>query len=105
MGPIQSLKATYMKIYKSQDELTERRKTDRKKANLTNKYKTPKKTPAPVKSPRNFLEENISEAFKTLEVYQKALETERSRVKKTIEEGKSTEKAESITSKLPKLYA
>merc|ERR1719446_1872543 len=33
-----------------------------------------------VKSPKNFLEENISEAFKTLEVYQKALETERTRI-------------------------
>merc|ERR1712223_1984422 len=79
--PIQTLKATYMKIYKSQEEIKEKRKLDRKKGNLKAKYNMPKK-PAPVKSPRNFLEENISEAFKTLEVYQKALETERARVKK-----------------------
>merc|ERR1712141_645313 len=58
-----------------------------------------------VKNPQNFLEENISEAFKTLEVYQKALETERARVKKTIEEGMSPDTAVSITRKLRKLYA
>lgn len=52
-----------------------------------------------------FAEENISEAFKTLEVYQKALETERARVKKTIEEGMSPDTAVSITRKLRKLYA
>merc|ERR1712156_375730 len=102
--PIKSLKATYMKIYKSQEEIKEKRKLDRKKGNLKAKYNMPKK-PAPVKSPRNFLEENISEAFKTLEVYQKALETERARVKKTIEEGMSPDTAVSITRKLRKLYA
>merc|ERR1712079_970282 len=56
-------------------------------------------------TPNKFGEENISEAFKTLEVYQKALETERARVKKTIEEGMSPDTAVSITRKLRKLYA
>merc|ERR1712241_445457 len=56
-------------------------------------------------SANKFGEENISEAFKTLEVYQKALETERARVKKTIEEGMSPDTAVSITRKLRKLYA
>merc|ERR1711962_1372628 len=102
--PIKSPKATYMKIYKSQEEIKEKRKLDRKKGNLKAKYNMPKK-PAPVKSPRNYLKENISEAFKTLEVYQKALETERARVKKTIEEGMSPDTAVSITRKLRKLYA
>merc|ERR1711971_233674 len=66
---------------------------------------TPAKPGKSAKSPRNYLEENISEAFKTLEVYQKALETERSRVKKTIEEGMSPDTAVSITRKLRKLCA
>merc|ERR1711971_1035965 len=66
---------------------------------------TPAKPGKSAKSPRNYLEENISKAFKTLEVYQKALETERSRVKKTIEEGMSPDTAVSITRKLRKLYA
>ena len=50
-------------------------------------------------------EENISEAFKTLEVYQKALETERTRCIKTVKEGMSVDTATSITRKLRKLYA
>merc|ERR1711981_916724 len=58
-----------------------------------------------VKNPQNFLEENISEAFKTLEVYQKALETERTRCIKTVKEGMSVDTATSITRKLRKLYA
>merc|ERR1719446_1040143 len=58
-----------------------------------------------VKSPKNFLEENISEAFKTLEVYQKALETERTRCIKSVKEGMSVDKYTSITRKLRKLYA
>ena len=52
-----------------------------------------------------FSEENISEAFKTLEVYQKALETERTRCIKTVKEGMSLDTATSITRKLRKLYA
>ena len=56
--PIKSLKAQYMKIYKSQEEIKERRKLDRKKGNLKAKYNMPKK-PAPVKSPRNFLGNKI----------------------------------------------
>ena len=52
-----------------------------------------------------FSEENISEAFKTLEVYQKALETERTRCIKTVKEGMSVDTATSITRKLRKLYA
>merc|ERR1712083_467062 len=58
-----------------------------------------------VKSPKNFLEENISEAFKTLEVYQKALETERTRCIKSVKEGMSVDTSTSITRKLRKLYA
>ena len=50
-------------------------------------------------------EENISEAFKTLEVYQKALETERTRCIKTVKEGMTVDMATSITRKLRKLYA
>merc|ERR1712088_425117 len=53
----------------------------------------------------SFGEENISEAFKTLEVYQKALETERTRCIKTVKEGMSVDTATSITRKLRKLYA
>merc|ERR1712008_549327 len=56
-------------------------------------------------SPKNFLEENISEAFKTLEVYQKALETERTRCIKSVKEGMSVDTSTSITCKLRKLYA
>merc|ERR1712223_2245405 len=73
--------------------------------------KTPAKRPAAQAKTQsqidenNYLKENISEAFKTLEVYQKALETERARVKKTIEEGMSPDTAVSITRKLRKLYA
>jgi len=59
----------------------------------------------PVNSEQNFVEENISEAFKTLEVYQKALETERTRCIKTVKEGMSVVDATSITRKLRKLYA
>merc|ERR1712172_411792 len=58
-----------------------------------------------LKSPRNFVEENISEAFKTLEVYQKALETERTRCIKSVKEGMSVDTSTSITRKLRKLYA
>merc|ERR1719510_737772 len=58
-----------------------------------------------VKDQQNFVEENISEAFKTLEVYQKALETERTRCIKTVKEGMSLDTATSITRKLRKLYA
>merc|ERR1712088_727271 len=58
-----------------------------------------------VKDQQNFVEENISEAFKTLEVYQKALETERTRCIKTVKEGMSVDTATSITRKLRKLYA
>merc|ERR1712079_303039 len=58
-----------------------------------------------VKDQQNFVEENISEAFKTLEVYQKALETERTRCIKTVKEGMSVDTAVSITRKLRKLYA
>ena len=61
--PIKSLKAQYLKIYKSQDEIKERRKGDRKKAGLANKYKAPAKKPAPVKSPRNFLGKKIFPFF------------------------------------------
>ena len=50
-------------------------------------------------------EENISEAFKTLEVYQKALETERTRCIKSVKEGMSVDTSTSITRKLRKLYA
>ena len=50
-------------------------------------------------------EENISEAFKTLDVYQKSLETERTRCIKTVKEGMTVEMATSITRKLRKLYA
>jgi len=58
-----------------------------------------------LKTPRNFVEENISEAFKTLEVYQKALETERTRCIKSVKEGMSVDTSTSITRKLRKLYA
>merc|ERR1712066_775730 len=106
--PIQTLKATYLKIYKSQEEIKEKRAKDREEAKLKNKKKneiTKKEKDALVKSPKNFLEENISEAFKTLEVYQKALETERTRCIKTVKEGMSVDTATSITRKLRKLYA
>merc|ERR1711874_859975 len=106
--PIQSLKATYLKIYKSQDEIKEKRAKDREEAKLKAKKKnevSKKEKDALVKSPKNFLEENISEAFKTLEVYQKALETERTRCIKTVKEGMSVDTATSITRKLRKLYA
>jgi len=58
-----------------------------------------------VKNPKNCLEENISEAFKTLEVYQKSLEAERTRCIKAVKDGISVEVATSITRKLRKLYA
>jgi len=64
-----------------------------------------KEKDALVKSPKNFLEENISEAFKTLEVYQKALETERTRCIKGVKEGMTVDTSTSITRKLRKLYA
>jgi len=106
--PIQTLKATYLKIYKSQEEIKEKRAKDREEAKLKAKKKnevSKKEKDALVKSPKNFLEENISEAFKTLEVYQKALETERTRCIKTVKEGMSVDTATSITRKLRKLYA
>merc|ERR1719412_1243609 len=106
--PIQTLKATYLKIYKSQEEIKEKRAKDREEAKLKNKKKneiTKKEKDALVKSPKNFLEENISEAFKTLEVYQKALENERTRCIRTVKEGMSVDTATSITRKLRKLYA
>jgi len=81
---------------------------NREEAKLKAKKKnevSKKEKDALVKSPKNFLEENISEAFKTLEVYQKALETERTRCIKTVKEGMSVDTATSITRKLRKLYA
>jgi len=107
--PIQSLKAIYMKLYKSQDEIKDLRAKDREEARKNKPKKkadvSKKEKDALVKSPKNFLEENISEAFKTLEVYQKALETERTRCIKTVKEGMSVDTATSITRKLRKLYA
>jgi len=107
--PIQSLKATYLKIYKSQDEIKEKRAKEREENKLKNKVKktevSKKEKDALVKSPKNFLEENISEAFKTLEVYQKALETERTRCINTVKVGMTVDTATSITRKLRKLYA
>merc|ERR1719238_935446 len=99
-----------MKLYKSQDEIKEKRAKDREEARKNKKPNkkeavSKKEKDALVKSPKNFLEENISEAFKTLEVYQKALETERTRCIKTVKEGMSVDTATSITRKLRKLYA
>jgi len=107
--PIQNLQAIYMKLYKSQDEIKEKRAKDREEARKNKKPKkeavSKKEKDALVKSPKNFLEENISEAFKTLEVYQKALETERTRCIKSVKEGMSVDTSTSITRKLRKLYA
>jgi len=107
--PIQSLKAIYMKLYKSQDEIKDLRAKDREEARKNKPKKkadvSKKEKDALVKSPKNFLEENISEAFKTLEVYQKALETERTRCIKSVKEGMSVDTSTSITRKLRKLYA
>jgi len=107
--PIIQLKATYMKLYKCQEEIKERRANDRKEANKNKSKKkeavSKKEKDALVKSPKNFLEENISEAFKTLEVYQKALETERTRCIKGVKEGMTVDTSTSITRKLRKLYA
>jgi len=108
--PIYSLKAMYFCVYKSQEEIKDRWEKDRENRE---KARKPAKKPDPlakekdalVKSPQNFLEENISEAFKTLEVYQKSLETERTRCVKTVKEGMTVEMATSITRKLRKLYA
>jgi len=91
-------KDTFEKMFESDkpSEESEEKKDDQEdtKPDALEKFKA-----------NEFGEENISEAFKTLEVYQKALETERSRVKKTIEEGMSPDTAVSITRKLRKLYA
>merc|ERR1712051_979475 len=95
--PIRGLQAIYMKVYKCQEEIKEKKA---KKNDVSKKEKE-----ALVKSPKNFLEENISEAFKTLEVYQKALETERTRCIKSVKEGMSVDTSTSITRKLRKLYA
>jgi len=107
--PIQSLQAIYMKLYKSQDEIKDLRAKDREEARKNKPKKkevvSKKEKDALVKSPKNFLEENISEAFKTLEVYQKALETERTRCIKSVKEGMSVDTSTSITRKLRKLYA
>merc|ERR1711971_807274 len=107
--PIQNLQAIYMKLYKSQDEIKDKRAKDREEARKNKKPKkeavSKKEKDALVKSPKNFLEENISEAFKTLEVYQKALETERTRCIKSVKEGMSVDTSTSITRKLRKLYA
>merc|ERR1711971_616581 len=108
--PIQNLQAIYMKLYKSQDEIKEKRAKDREEARKNKKPAkkeavSKKEKDALVKSPKNFLEENISEAFKTLEVYQKALETERTRCIKSVKEGMSVDTSTSITRKLRKLYA
>merc|ERR1711971_742178 len=107
--PIQNPQAIYMKLYKSQDEIKDKRAKDREEARKNKKPKkeavSKKEKDALVKSPKNFLEENISEAFKTLEVYQKALETERTRCIKSVKEGMSVDTSTSITRKLRKLYA
>jgi len=58
-----------------------------------------------INSPKNFLEENISEAFKTLDVYLKSLEPERTRTIESIKVGMTVDMATSITRKLRKLYA
>merc|ERR1711981_1416832 len=98
-----------MGVYKNQSEFKEiheanRLKEKQKKANKRAGALDKEKEKL-VKNPQNFLEENISEAFKTLEVYQKALETERVRCIKTVKEGMSVDTATSITRKLRKLYA
>jgi len=107
--PIYKLKAMYYCVYKNQSEFKEiheanRLKEKQKKANKRAGALDKEKEKL-VKNPQNFLEENISEAFKTLEVYQKALETERVRCIKTVKEGMSVDTATSITRKLRKLYA
>merc|ERR1712066_323498 len=107
--PIYKLKAMYYCVYKNQSEFKEiheanRLKEKQKKAN-ERAGALDKEKEKLVKNPQNFLEENISEAFKTLEVYQKALETERVRCIKTVKEGMSVDTATSITRKLRKLYA
>ena len=106
--PLYAIKAIYYCVYKNQTEIKERREQERQKAILKRaerKDKLAKEREALVKSPKNFLEENISEAFKTLEVYQKSLEAERERCIKTVKEGITVEIATSITRKLRKLYA
>jgi len=108
--PLYPQKAMYYCAYKSQDQIKSMREADRekeklKRQNSRNKGVSKSEKDAVVKNPQNFLEENISEAFKTLEVYQKALETERTRCIKTVKEGMSVDTATSITRKLRKLYA
>merc|ERR1719510_2021691 len=105
--PLYPQKAMYYCAYKSQDQIKSMREADREKEKLKRRNKGVSKSEkdAVVKNPQNFLEENISEAFKTLEVYQKALETERTRCIKTVKEGMSLDTATSITRKLRKLYA
>merc|ERR1739848_223925 len=108
--PLYPQKALYYCAYKSQDQIKQMREADREKEKLRrqasrNRGVSKSEKDAVVKNPQNFLEENISEAFKTLEVYQKALETERTRCIKTVKEGMSVDTATSITRKLRKLYA
>merc|ERR1712045_195002 len=108
--PLYPQKAMYYCAYKSQDQIKQMREADREKEKLRrqasrNRGVSKSEKDAVVKNPQNFLEENISEAFKTLEVYQKALETERTRCIKTVKEGMSLDTATSITRKLRKLYA
>merc|ERR1711899_490787 len=108
--PLYPQKALYYCAYKSQDQIKQMREAEREKEKLRrqasrNRGASKSEKDALVKNPQNFLEENISEAFKTLEVYQKALETERTRCIKTVKEGMSVDTATSITRKLRKLYA
>merc|ERR1711899_166478 len=108
--PLYPQKALYYCAYKSQDQIKQMREAEREKEKLRrqasrNRGASKSEKDALVKNPQNFLEENISEAFKMLEVYQKALETERTRCIKTVKEGMSVDTATSITRKLRKLYA
>lgn len=110
--PLYPLKAIYYCVYKKQEEFKTRRDEEIKKEKDRQAARraragapTNKEKEDLVKSPKNFLEENISEAFKTLDVYQKSLETERTRCIKTVKEGMTVEMATSITRKLRKLYA
>merc|ERR1712018_225390 len=107
--PLYKFKAIYFCMYKNQDEFKARREEDKKKEKerkeRSKSGRLAKQKEALVKAPQNFLEENISEAFKTLEVYQKSLEAERTRCIKAVKDGISVEVATSITRKLRKLYA
>merc|ERR1711976_766548 len=107
--PLYKFKAIYFCMYRNQAEFKARREEDKRKEKerkeRSKSGKLAKQKEALVKSPQNFLEENISEAFKTLEVYQKSLEAERTRCIKAVKDGISVEVATSITRKLRKLYA